>query len=149
MDPNTLGTQDYLDMELLTQPKTEYLLDASLESLHVESLEWLKEIDFWSDEIAFFYKLLKRTNAAKDYPGTELAIMEKKLISVNSDKVSKVRSDIYQHERALAGVLKSAYLLEEDRYREKHRQLLMDIYSIHTVIRSLKKEVFSFIQKHE
>ncbi|MDH4298190.1 MAG: hypothetical protein OEV74_18070, partial [Cyclobacteriaceae bacterium] len=85
-------------MELLTQPKTEYLLDASLESLHVESVEWLKEIDFWSDEITFFYKLLKRSNDARDYPGRELAIIEKKLISVNSDQVSKVRSDILQHE---------------------------------------------------
>jgi hypothetical protein len=41
-------------MELLTSQKMEYLLDASLQALHAESLEWIQEIDFWKDEMIFF-----------------------------------------------------------------------------------------------
>jgi hypothetical protein len=47
-------------MKLLSNPKTEYLLDASFEYLHNESLEWLNEMDFWRDEMAFFQKLLHK-----------------------------------------------------------------------------------------
>ena len=41
-------------MELLTSPKATYLLEADLVILHEESQEWLNDISFWRDEIAFF-----------------------------------------------------------------------------------------------
>ncbi|MBA3706528.1 MAG: hypothetical protein H0W84_11715 [Bacteroidetes bacterium] len=45
-------------MELLANPKSKYLLDAGLEILHEQSIEWLNDIEFWHDEIAFFYSLV-------------------------------------------------------------------------------------------
>ncbi len=147
--PEYFRTLDNLNMELLMEPKTEYLLDASLGSLHVESQGWLREIDFWGDEMSFFYKLLKRNGAAKDFPEAKLAAIEKELVSINSDKIGKLRREIQAHEQLLAKMLKTASLLDEESYRETHRKLLMDIYSIHLVIRSFKKEVFSFIQQYD
>ena len=44
--------------ELLTSSKKDFLLEAPLEILHSESLEWLEEVEFWKDESAFFYALI-------------------------------------------------------------------------------------------
>jgi hypothetical protein len=136
-------------MQLLTNPKTDYLLEASLESLHAESLEWLKEIDFWSDEMAFFYKLLRKSQAAKAYPTAELASVEMELVTLTSDKVDKLRSDVLRHERELSAVIRSISSGDEEHYRETHRKLLMDIYETLQEIRAFKKEVFSFVKKYE
>lgn len=136
-------------MELLSNPKTKYLLDASLEFLHAESLEWLKEIDFWQDEIAFFYKLLHKKEPKNSFPREALASMEKKLVDINSDKLDKVRSEIQSHERSLAAVLKTTSLQEEENYREIHRKLLRVLYEINVLIRNFKKDVFSFVRKYE
>lgn len=43
----------------IANPKTNYLLGASLDVLHQESKEWLETIEFWLDEMKFFDKLLK------------------------------------------------------------------------------------------
>lgn len=136
-------------MQLLSNPKTDYLLEASLESLHAESLEWLKEIDFWRDEMVFFYKLLRSSPSNKAYPTAELAAVEMELVSLTSDKVDKIRNDVLRHERELSAVIRSLSSGEEERYRETHRTLLLEIYDVHVQIRNFKKEVFSFVHKYE
>lgn len=136
-------------MQLLSNPKTDYLLEASLESLHAESLEWLKEIDFWRDEMAFFYKLLRKSQSSKAYPTTELAAVEMELVSLTSDKVDKIRKEVLRHERELSAVIRSISSGEEESYRDAHRKLLMEIYEIHVQIRSFKSDVFAFVHKYE
>ena len=46
-------------MELLTAVKEKYLLEASLQDLHQESLSWLNTVIFWEDENKFYKNLLK------------------------------------------------------------------------------------------
>lgn len=131
-------------MELLTFPKNEYLLDASLEDLHAQSQEWMKEIDFWNDEIAFFYKLLRKKEVKDVFPARELAEIEKTLIRINSDDMLRLRDEVLNHERLLSTLIRSTSLDEEQVYREAHRRLYRDMYKLSELIRSFKKSVFSF-----
>ncbi len=134
-------------MELLTYPKTEYLLDASLESLHAESLTWQKDIDFWTEEMAFYHKLLHKKELVETYPPLDLAFLEKDLIKIYGERLDKSRMEIKSHERALTSVIKSTSLQEEENFRETHRRILMEIYEIQMLIRIFKKRVFEFIKK--
>lgn len=131
-------------MELLTFPKNEYLLDASLEDLHAQSQAWMKEIDFWNDEIAFFYKLLRKKEVKDVFPARELAEIEKTLIRINSDDMLRLRDEVLNHERLLSTLIRSTSLDEEQVYREAHRRLYRDMYKLSELIRSFKKSVFSF-----
>jgi len=133
-------------MELLMNSKTDYLLEASLESLHAESMEWLNEIDFWSDEMTFFYRLLRKNQSNKAFPTAELAAVEMELVSLTSDKVNKLRNEIQSHERSLSAVMKNTSSGEEEGYRAKHRQLVKDINETYILIKAFKKEVFSFVR---
>jgi hypothetical protein len=136
-------------MELLTQPKMEYLLDASLQELHIEGVEWMNDVDFWKDEMTFFYKLLHKKTSNKAFPTKELAAMEKELIRISSDKLDKIRDAVQTHERSLAKVLRTTSLQDEAGYRETHRRLLKEIYEIHVLIRKFKNDVFSFFKRYE
>ena len=131
-------------MELLTHPKSEYLLAASLEDLHAQSQEWLKELGFWSDEMAFFYKLLHKKETRNIFPPKDLAEIEKVLIGINSDQLLSLRAGVLSHERLLSSVIKSTSLAEEQVYRETHRKLLGDMRDLDMVIRAFKNSVFSF-----
>lgn len=131
-------------MELLTFPKNEYLLDASLEDLHSQSQEWIKEIDFWNDEIAFFYKLLHKKETKNVFPARELAEIEKTLIRINSEDMLRLRNEVLNHERLLSTLIRSTSLSEEQVYREAHRRLYRDMYKLNELIRSFKKSVFAF-----
>lgn len=134
-------------MELLGYGKTDYLLDASLGTLHNESVAWLKELDFLEDEMAFFYKLLHNEKFSNAFPSAEVAEIDKALVKLNAENLDKVKDAVENHERQLAVVFKSALPGEEQVYRESHRRLLIDMHNLDEEFRSFKKKVFSFIEK--
>jgi hypothetical protein len=136
-------------MELLANPKTEYLLQASLKSLHVESQEWLKEIEFWRDELAFFYKLLREKESIEDFPKEALVAIQKELIRIDSEKLEVIKNQVQSHENSLSALLKATSMQDEELYRETHRKLLIEIYEVQSLIRIYKKELFSFISRHK
>jgi hypothetical protein len=136
-------------MELLANPKTEYLLQASLATLHVESQEWLKEIEFWRDELAFFYKLLREKESIEDFPKEALTAMQKELVRIDSEKLEVMKNQVHSHENSLSALLKTTSLQDEEQYRETHRKLLIEIYEVQSLIRNYKKELFSFISHYK
>jgi hypothetical protein len=135
-------------MELLAYPNSRYLLEASIDSLHAESLEWLKEIDFWKDEMTFFYKLIHTRKAFAGFPTEELATIDKELIRINSDKVDKLRKEVQDHEQLLVSIVKTPVLMDKERYTDTHRNLLMEIYAVSELIKDFKRSVFSFSKKY-
>jgi hypothetical protein len=133
-------------MKLINAPATEYLLDASLESLHTESREWLSEIYFWSDEMSFFYKLINLREPHFPFPTADLAALEKELIQITTENLGKVKSEVRKHERALHAIVTNTSLVEERDYRDRHRSLLIEIHNTQSLIRKFKKNVYSFIK---
>ena len=136
-------------MELLTDPKNEYLLDASLDSLHAESQNWLKELEFLGDEMAFFYKLLHKKESKKGFPAKDIADLEKALVKLNTEKVDRARTGVLSHERLLSSIIKSTSMAEEQVYREAHRKLHAELSELQPLVRSFKKAVFDFYRKYE
>lgn len=136
-------------MELLTYPNSKYLLEASIDSLHAESLGWLREIDFWKDEMTFFYKLLHTKNALPGFPTEELASIDKELIRINSDKLDKMKKEVQDHEQLLAAIIKTPTLMEKEKYSEVHHNLHLEIFAVSDLIKDLKRTVFSFSTKYE
>lgn len=136
-------------MELLAYPNSKYLLEASIDSLHAESLEWLKEIDFWKDEMTFFYKLLHSKNAFGGFPTEELASIDKELIRINSDKLDKIKKEVQGHEQLLTSILKTPTLMEKEKYSEVHHNLHLEIFAVSELIKDIKRIVFSFAKKYE
>lgn len=133
-------------MEMLGNPKTEYLLEASLEKLHAESREWVNEIAFWNEEMAFFYKLIHLREPHISFPTTGLADLEKKLIQITGEQLGNLKAEVEKHERSLGLLVRSNSFTEEHQYREAHRHLLGRMYEQLTVIRDFKKGVFGFIK---
>lgn len=133
-------------MELLNYPKTDYLLDASLETLHAQSVEWLNELGFWSDEMTFFYRLLRHKSASKAFRTSQLAEVEKELVKLNGEQLDKVKTGVVSHEHLLAAAYKTSSLPDERTYREAHRKLLGDMHALHQNIRDFKKKLFSFVE---
>lgn len=136
-------------MELLAYPKTDYLLTASLETLHAESREWLKEIDFWKDEIAFFYKLIRQKKGSQKFPAAEVTALEKELIRVSNERMEKLYEELQNHEVQLAHLFKEASFNNEDPYRKAHSKHLNSIYELNQDIKDLKRKIFSLTQKYE
>jgi hypothetical protein len=136
-------------MELLTSPKTEYLLQVSLESLHAESVEWLREIEFWQEEMSFIFRILRKKEVFKTLPPDQLEALDKEMINLMSYNIDKARAGVKQHERDLKEVLHAIVVGQEKRYRDSHRTLLIEVHRLYQLIRDFKKRTFDFIKKNE
>lgn len=129
-------------MEQLPTVKGEYLLEAPLEVLHHESMEWLDEIKFWRDEVAFFFRLLShRTREGKLMQGPRLPEAERKLMSVSSRELDNLESEVLAHEKLLARIFNNRWR-DEPFYRFRHRVIAAKIRTFEREYRIMKRRIF-------
>lgn len=134
-------------MELLTSPKSVYLLNAGIEVLHAQSNEWLNEIAFWRDETAFYYTLIVEKSMISVPVGTKeiLKNIEKELIKITSGELDELQNFVNQHEKLLSNLIENVSDDEED-YRDKHRLLEMKFSEMERRFKTLKQEIFELIK---
>lgn len=136
-------------MKTLDYPDTNYLLDVPIDALHADSIKWLKEIDFWKQEMSFFYKLLHTKHLLPGFPSEQLASIDQEIIRINTDQLDKYRKDIHEHEQSLAGLVMSPTLQQKEALVLAHQRLLLEMFSLSTAITDLKKTVFTFFEKYQ
>lgn len=130
---------------LLVPGKRTFLLEAPIEVLHEESLEWLEEIEFWKDEITFFFRLMLTKNNQR--PKTKMAQdIESQLIYLSSEKLDDLRLSVQSHERFLSEMMKTAKWLDEKVYRSKHRNLSKKFQAFEIEIKNLKTKIFQLVE---
>jgi hypothetical protein len=134
-------------MKLLTK-KTTFLLKAPLEVLHSESVEWLEEIEFWKDEVAFFYKLImKETKENPDvFKTKEAKEVEKKLIQVAVHSLDELKLEVTEHEKFLARLMENSKL-DAQLYHDRHASIVSKFAQFGNEYKQMKKEVFRLAEK--
>lgn len=134
-------------MKILTSPKSVHLLNAGIEVLHSQSNEWLSEIAFWRDEVAFYYSLIieKAMISVPIDAKEELKEIEKELVKITSGELNDIQNSVNQHEKLLSDLLENNSEDEED-YREKHRLLEMKFSEMERRFKTLKKEIFELVK---
>lgn len=135
-------------MKNIASPKNTFLLEAPLEVLHAESLEWLEEVEFWKDEAAFFYTLIiERTKQDPSAFGTrEARDVEKHLIHVSVGKLEDMRVEVQAHERFLSRLMENPKL-DEHLYRSRHKLITEKIHAFHHVFKEMKRKIFLMAEK--
>ena len=135
-------------MKTLTPVKKTFLLEAPLEILHEESMEWLNEVEFWKDESAFFYTLImqkikKSSRALKTKDGISI---ENHLIYISSEKLDDLKSEVQKHERFLAKILNDV-TQDEQSYRLKHKRIATKMYDFEKEFKDMKRKIFQVVEK--
>ena len=134
-------------MELITKPTSDFLLNGSIEALHHESREWLNDIEFWKDELAFFYALtVKKTlKGVPDSLKSQAIEIEKELIKISGGELDRMHQQVFKHEQALGFLLESKRE-DEQKYREQHKEIETTIERFENRFKTLKKEVFKMVE---
>lgn len=138
-----------MSTQLLPAAGQRFLLEAGLDVLHQQSEEWLMDIEFWRDEIAFYHHLVERL----DVPGIssvsrrELANMEKELLHINSEELEDLRRDVYDHERFLSAVLSGKERSNELEYRNRHARLAQHVRDFNFRFVELKRYIFRLVKR--
>lgn len=134
-------------MELLASPKARYLLEAGLDVLHAQTNEWVSEIAFWRDELAFYYVLmLDKTNQwVPENKSSDLNAIENEIVSLSGSDLDELQKAVLEHEKFLNDLLDN-HPENEQVYRTKHRQLAVQVIQFEKRFKYLKKSVFALFK---
>ena len=125
---------------------SDYLLPQSLEGLHQESSQWLDTVAFWKDETKFFAALLEKQE--KEGPGTyDYSEMLRNLDRLHEMLYDYLNDEILEHERLLSQIEKGAGGMDDNTYREQHRQLSEKMEVFSKDFRKFKMMVFGYARK--
>jgi hypothetical protein len=130
-------------MELLTSPKSMYLLEAGLEVLHQETNEWRSDLQFWTEEIPFFLNLIRR-DKNQSIPKSAKASLERiegELLQIITEEIDKLNVEVELHEYFLCKMMETPEKDQQD-YREKHKQLSIRVGEFEKRFKLLKMEIF-------
>jgi hypothetical protein len=139
-------------MEPVITLKSSYLLEAGIDVLHEESMEWLNEITFWAEECAFLFALfVKNIHSQKEVPLSmkeDLLHIERELLRLrrSGGELDRLKHDVEQHERFLALLLESQMGAERN-CRDDHKDLAVNFLLFEKKFKSFKKDIFAFVKK--
>lgn len=125
--------------------KTQFLLGASLDVLHQESLEWLDTIAFWKDEMKFFDKLLHDSEPIEENLHVYRQMLSD-LEKIQGDIFRQLEEDVINHEVLLAKLERNKEGLSDWDYREKHRNLKGRMQTMMDDFKAFKKVVFNYVK---
>jgi hypothetical protein len=121
--------------------KTAYLLQGSLETLHFETKEWIDEVKFWIDELAILSDLVDHKIAHNN--------VEDQMTSMLDLLSNGILHRLFGHETFLSSLFRSNEKLNENEYREKHKEIALNMIRLKNDIKALKKRVFQFLEQKE
>jgi hypothetical protein len=134
-------------MELLTSSKKTYLLEAGIEILHEQSIEWLNEIAFWREEIAFFYAIIiKKTHLSVPMHSKDaISLIENELDIISGGSLEKLQSEVEAHEKALFKFLNDKTGTERE-YRDAHKKLTHEFENFEKKLKLIKRDIFGLMK---
>lgn len=137
-------------MNTIKTVPSNHLLGLGLESLHEQSMEWISDIAFWRDEVAFLYTLEieKTLKSVPIHAKKKISLIENELVHIAGDELDSLYDEVTAHERLLN------YLLEnkredEETYREKHLTIAEKIDTFNVRFKLLKKEIFDIVKQNK
>ncbi|HEY0031288.1 MAG TPA: hypothetical protein VGC65_11055 [Bacteroidia bacterium] len=134
-------------MKLMSFATKTYLLEAPIEILHEESLEWLDAIEFWKDEVAFFYKLImeKDREDILKFQAKDVDSIEKHLIQISVEKLDALKGEVQEHEKFLTKMMEDPKL-DEQLYRARHKQLATKFHDFESEFKLMKMKIFQMVK---
>ena len=133
---------------LISAPTNDFLLQEHPVNMHVETTDWLSELEFCKTELAFLTNLLKKVflNANNKRKISEAASLEKK-VKLFSEKTLEVLHDsVIKHEQHLASLDENAFAQDEHVIKKEHEKKKLSVNAFMGSVKKVKKEVFDFFE---
>ena len=133
-------------MKTTASKTNSHLLEGSVEWLHRQTTEWQCDVEFWREELIFFYHLLKMKVLPSHVPMQEVAVLEKELVKLSGEDLKALQTELGKHEVKLGSVTERNAGQGELDYRHDHKVIMFHIHAFESKVRDFKKSVFELVK---
>lgn len=118
-------------------------------ALHYETIEWIKEAQFYLDQIEVFQRLI-HNKSIPNHVGEQISRDVDLNLSTMADKIQKdVVRRLIDHESYLHSLVNPKVALAELQYKEKHTALATIVKNLKVAVSNLKAQVQKFMLQKE
>ena len=134
--------------ELRLRPKGDYINEASWEELYHLTQYWQSEMDFYSDEMHFLYKLINQFFAQllEHENIRSLQLMIKK-IAETEIVVQDIQKSISSHLSQFKTLIHDSSDQQVDSIRGDHAELENRVSNLESHFKNMKKEIFELTEE--
>lgn len=134
--------------KLISAPTNEFLLQEHPVNMHVETTDWLSELEFCKTELSFLTNLLKKVflNANNKKRMSEAASLEKKVKLFSEKTLKELHGSVIKHEQHLASLDENAFAQDESVIKKEHGKEKLSVIAFMGSVKKVKKEVFDFFE---
>lgn len=129
----------------ISNTKRTLLLEAPLEAIHAQSGEWIDELEFWKDECAFLYTLIRNSHNSPLLKTRPAKAIERQLIAISSQRIDDMIAEITAHENFLGAVVEGKSK-DEDMLRRRHRIISGSMNKLEQDFRKVKRQIFGLVK---
>lgn len=131
-------------MELRLRPKSDFLQEAPLDSLHVLTDHWKSDIEFFNDELKFLRDLLDKHFIWIIQSGRITEVQEQSNELSESKKIMKaLAKKIDEHILHIENLMENPFSNDEEELRNEHGKLEQEIADYVKSFRVLKQKIFA------
>ncbi|HKR04581.1 MAG TPA: hypothetical protein VJY62_08080 [Bacteroidia bacterium] len=133
---------------LISASKNDFLLGEHPVNLHVETTEWLSDIEFCKTELAFLCKLLNKVlfSTGNIRKINELDMIDKKIKVFKEKTLKEIHDSVISHEQHLASLDENAFAQEANVIKQEHYKTSMSVKAFMSSVKKVKKEIFDFVE---
>ncbi len=128
--------------------KNEYLKTVSWESIYAITKHWQSDVDFYTVEIKFLKKLIKKYFIwiTDDKYVAEVEQVRRNLKKFNKEKKG-LKKMINRHLSHINSLIENTFSTDEQEIREDHGLLELEVARLTKNFRVIKKEVFNVTEE--
>lgn len=112
-----------------------------LEKAHYETKQWISDIQFWSDELVFFARIVNEKIASHSGQNESLHKLQGQVRYYAKKLITHFKEVLTEHELKLANMINGQYTYY-DSYTSEHANLSGHINSFRQEFRMFKKEFY-------
>lgn len=119
---------------------------STIEFLHREHQEWLKDADSWEIELKFLSSIIEKLGKKQTSESQKKAIGElQNKVQHHQNILKNLKSDIHSHERFISEMINEDAIIDEDDYsdHDKHRR---HVLSFKNTLKELRIGVFKLAE---
>ena len=134
--------------ELRLRPRGDYIEEASWEELYHLTQRWQYEMEFYSDEMRFLYKLINQffSQLLEHENIRSLQLMIKK-IAETEIIVEDIQKSITDHLSQFKNLIHNTSVEREDALRADHSELENKVTELENRFKNMKREVFELTEE--
>jgi regulator of replication initiation timing len=128
--------------------KEKHMLTANLETLYFETEDWIKEADFYKEELQFLKEIVQNKIENTTLEGKAHKEIYRHIEKMLVQLFDEITAALKEHKKYLSDVIAHKIKVDKKEYRDYHAEIGQKMSTLKRGITDLKRSIFKYVSEN-